>query len=110
AGLMDVSPGVRLQQKTAANISRYLDEILEPTPIYVLYARAMRNADDDIRGLALAARDAIAANVALNHLGTASPAEPVRVALIGYVAFVEATCEGWRHRRRLDRASLERLL
>jgi AcrR family transcriptional regulator len=110
SGLMDVRAAVPLEQKTSANISRYLDEVLRPSPIYVLYARAMRSADDDIRGLALGARDAIASNVALNHLGSATVAGAVRIALIGYIAFVEATCEGWRHQRGAKRASLERML
>ena len=110
AGLMDVSRDVPLERKMSANISRYLDQVLDPSPIYVLYARAMRNADGEIRGFALRARDAIAAGVALNHLGTATPPEAVRVALTGYVAFVEAVCEGRRGKRRSTRATLERLL
>jgi AcrR family transcriptional regulator len=110
AGLMDVSPTVPLERKTSANISRYLDQVLDPSPIYVLYARAMRNADDEVRGFALRTRNAIVSSVALNHLGTATPPEPVRVALTGYVAFVEAVCEGWRGKRPSTRATLERLL
>ena len=110
AGLMDVSRDVPLERKMTANISRYLDQVLDPSPIYVLYARAMRNADGEIRGFALRARDALAAGVALNHLGTATPPEAVRVALTGYVAFVETVCEGRRGKRRSTRARLERLL
>ena len=48
AGLMDVSRDVPLERKMSANISRYLDQVLDPSPIYVLYARAMRNADGEI--------------------------------------------------------------
>src|SRR5262245_7849673 len=76
AGLMDVTPGVPLRQKTAANIARYLDEVLEPTPVYLLYARAMRSADDDIRGLELGASCAIVAHVVLNQLGSRQRSEP----------------------------------
>lgn len=110
AGLMDVRRDVPLERKMPANIARYLDQVLDPSPIYVLYARAMRSADDEIRGFALRTRDAIAASVALNHLGTATPPESVRVPLTGYVAFVEAVCEGWRGKRRSTRATLEQLL
>src|SRR4029450_1013394 len=45
AGVMEVSPVVPLERKMAANISRYLDQVLDPSPIYVLYARALRSAD-----------------------------------------------------------------
>src|SRR5262245_7918374 len=99
AGLMQVDPEVPLDRKTPANVSRYLDEILAPSPIYVLYARAMRSAADDIRRPALRARDAIVSSIALNQLGTRRPPEAVRLALGGYVAFVEALCEEWRGKR-----------
>ena len=110
ASLMGVDPEQPLEKKMPANIAVYVDEVLKPSPIYALYAHARQSADDDIRTLAMRARDAIVESIALNNLGTRKPAARVRRALVGYVAFAEATCEYSREQRNTDRAALERLL
>src|SRR5690349_12280074 len=46
-GLLDVDPAAELAQKMPANIAAYLDQILEPSPFYALYALAARSADDE---------------------------------------------------------------
>ena len=108
--LLDVDPGVPLAAKMPANIATYLDHVLAPSAIYMLYARAGRSADDDVRQTAWALRERIAAGIARNHLGTARPSPRLRAALIGYIAFTEATCEQWGASGSRDRGALERLL
>jgi AcrR family transcriptional regulator len=109
-GLLDVDPDVPLASKMPANISTYLDHVLEPSPIYMLYARAGRSADEDVRQTALAMRERIALRIARNHLGTGRPGRRLHAALIGYIAFTETTCEQWSALGLRDRAALERLL
>jgi hypothetical protein len=93
-----------------ANITRYVDAILESTPIYVLYSQAQRSADDDIRVFAAAMRDTVVSRVALNNLGTPDPPAFARAVLDGYASFVEETCTSWRDRGLSDRQELEQLL
>lgn len=107
---LDVSDEVPLDTKMPANIAGYLDQILSPSPAYVLYARATHSADDEVRAAAAATRSAIASGVAHNHLGTGAPSAPVLAALIAYIAFAEAAGEQWRVTGLEDRAQLERLL
>jgi AcrR family transcriptional regulator len=110
AEMLDVDPGVELARKMPANVAAYLDEILEPSARYQLYARALRSADEEIRALAIATREQIAAGVARNHLGTSRPSKPVRAAVVGFIAFAETTSEQWRELGLRDRAQLERLI
>jgi len=110
ANLLDVDPGVPLAEKMPANIARYIDQILEPSPLYTLYASAVHSADDEVRAPALATRETIALGIARNHLGRRRPAKALRAALIGYISFTETTCEQWRAEGLSDRAALERLL
>jgi AcrR family transcriptional regulator len=110
AELLDVDPDVPLVQKTPANIAIYLDAILARDPDYVLYSRAERSADDDVRALAMQTRDALVARVALNNLGTTDPPAPVAAALHGFIAFMETVSETWREQASGDRAALEELL
>ncbi len=110
AELLDVDPGVGLERKMPANVAAYLDEILEPSPRYQLYARALRSADEGTRALAITTREQIAAGVARNHLGTTRPAKPVRAALVGFIAFAETTTEQWRELGLRDRVRLEQLI
>ncbi len=110
AGTLDTSADVPLDSKMPSNIAAYLDHVLEPSPAYVLYARAARSANADVRAVAIAMRRAIAAGVARNHLGTETPAPAVEAALIGFIAFAEATAEQWRELDVRDRRGLEQLL
>lgn len=109
-GLLDVRDEVPLDRKMPSNIGLYLDQILAPTPAYVLYARSSRSADDAVRATAEDMREEIAAGIARNHLGAGRPPARVLAALTGYVAFAETTAEQWRERKLGDRARLERLL
>lgn len=110
ASVLDVSADVPLDRKMPSNITAYLDRILEPDPAYLLYARATRSADEEVRAAAIETRRAIAAGMARNHLGTARPPKQVRAALIGFIALAEATAEQWRELGIRDRARLERLM
>ncbi len=109
-GLLDVSAAVPLAEKMPANVRAYIDEILPRRPRFELYARALRSADDAVRAIAVVAREQIAAGIARNHLGTSRPPKPVRAAVVGCVAFAEATAEQWRDLGLRDRARLERLV
>jgi AcrR family transcriptional regulator len=110
AELLDVSPEVPLDEKTPANIATYVDTILAQNPVYVLYARAERSADDDVRAHAQLTRDTLISRMAVNNLGTPDPPPALRSALNGYIAFAEATCESWRDQGLRDREALERVL
>jgi AcrR family transcriptional regulator len=110
AGTLDTSDDVPLGRKMPSNIAAYLEHVLKPSPAYLLYARAARSANDDVRAAAVAMRRTIAAGVARNHLGTDAPPAPVHAALIGYIAFAEAAAEQWRDLEVQDRQRLERLL
>jgi len=110
AAMLDVDPGVALDRKMPTNVSAYLDEILQPSARYQLYARALRSADDDVRAAAIGARDRIAAGTARNHLGTSRPPKPVRAALVGFIAFTETTAEQWRELGLRDHARLQGLI
>ena len=110
AELLDIDPDLPLEEKTPANISTYVDVIFDQSPIYVLYTRAERSADDDVRALAQGMRDALVARVAFNNFGTAEPSPAVAAALNGFVSFAETTSEMWRAQEIGDRAELEQLL
>jgi len=108
--LLDVSVKVPLAEKMRANVRAYIDEILPHSPRFELYARALRSADDAVRAIAVGAREQIAAGIARNHLGTSRPPRPVRAAVVGCIAFAEATAEQWRELGLDDRDRLERLV
>lgn len=110
AELIDVDPNAPLVRKMPANIAAYLDEILRPSPIYILYARASQSADERLRALHDEARDAIASSIAFNNIGTRKPPAAMRRALVGYIAFAEGACQYFREQGSRDRAALEQLL
>jgi len=108
--MLDVDPGVALARKMPANVDAYLREILQPSARYMLYARALRSAEEDVRATAIEARSLIAAGTARNHLGTARPPAAVRAALVGFIAFTETTAEQWRDLGVRDQARLRALI
>jgi len=88
----------------------YVDELLGPSPNYILYARASHSSDPAVREAAMAFREHLIRGMAFNHLGTERPSKRLRAALAGYVAFVEATADQWREQKLRDRGALEQLL
>jgi len=110
AQVLDISADVPLERKQSANTAAYVDELLGPSPNYILYARASHSSDPAVREAAMAFREHLIRGMAFNHLGTERPSKRLRAALAGYVAFVEATADQWREQKLRDRGALEQLL
>lgn len=105
-----MSDALPLEDRTAANMAVYLDEIFTPGPAWVLYIRAQHSTDPRVRACAEALRERLARGVARNQLGTEEPAPHTLVTIIGLLWSVEATADRWRDLRPLDRDRLERLM
>jgi AcrR family transcriptional regulator len=86
-------PGVPLGERLAANLNRMMDHAEEPTDAWQLYRQGRGTIDTGLMEIARAYRETVIGNIALNQLGTSSPPPVVRIALDGFLAYVETVIE-----------------
>ncbi|MDX6607085.1 MAG: hypothetical protein QOD14_1625 [Solirubrobacterales bacterium] len=86
-------PEVPLGERLAANLNRMMDHASEPTEAWLLYRQARGSVDPAMLGIAALYRETLIGNISLNQLGTSDPPPMVRIALDGFLAFVETTIE-----------------
>jgi AcrR family transcriptional regulator len=86
-------PKVPLAERLATNLSRMMDHAEEPTDAWSLYRQGRGSVDPRMLEIAGQYRDKVISTISLNQLGTASPPPIVRIALDGFVAYVETVLE-----------------
>ena len=80
---------VPLVERMAANAARFLKHPMTPTDAWVLYRRARALDDPELNVVIARYEDVLVANISFNQLGTREPTWSVRLALKGYLAFME---------------------
>jgi AcrR family transcriptional regulator len=80
---------VPLVERMAANAARFLKHAMTPTDAWVLYRRARALDDPELNVVIARYEDVLVANISFNQLGTREPTWSVRLALKGYLAFIE---------------------
>jgi AcrR family transcriptional regulator len=86
-------PGVPLGERLVANLNRMMDHAEEPTDAWQLYRQGRGTIDTGLMEIARSYRETVIGNIALNQLGTSSPPPVVRIALDGFLAYVETVIE-----------------
>jgi AcrR family transcriptional regulator len=86
-------PDVPLAQRLEANLNRMIDHAFEPTDAWQLYRQGRGAIDPGLQKIALLYRERVISNIALNQIGTTQPPPIVRVALDGFLAYVETVIE-----------------
>jgi AcrR family transcriptional regulator len=86
-------PEIPLAQRLEANLNRMIDHAFEPTDAWQLYRQGRGTIDPGLQKIALLYRERVISNIALNQIGTTQPPPIVRVALDGFLAYVETVIE-----------------
>jgi AcrR family transcriptional regulator len=84
---------VPLGERLAANLNRMMDHAAEPTDAWQLYRQGRALVDPALLEIARHYRDRVIGTIALNQLGTTEPPAIVRIALDGFLAYVETVIE-----------------
>jgi AcrR family transcriptional regulator len=87
-------PAVPLPERLATNLSQMMDHAEEPTEAWLLYRQGRGSVDPKLLEIMAIYREKIIATISLNQLGTATPPPLVRIALDGFIAYVETVLEG----------------
>ncbi len=96
-------------ERTAANLDRVADHVMTPTDAWLVYRQARGLADPEVRAMMRHYGDMVISSVAQNQLGTSDPSALARVALSGYLAYVETALDEARERG-VGRGAVRRLL
>jgi Transcriptional regulator len=86
-------PDVPLGERLAANLNRMMDHAAEPTDAWQLYRQGRGSVDPALLQIAALYREQVIGNISLNQLGTSKPPPVVRVALDGFLSYVETVIE-----------------
>jgi AcrR family transcriptional regulator len=86
-------PNVPLGERLAANFNRMMDHAAEPTDAWQLYRQGRGTVDPKLLEIARVYRERVIDTIALNQLGTTKPPPIVRIALDGFLAYVETVIE-----------------
>ncbi len=86
-------PDVPLGERLAANLNRMMDHAAEPTDAWLLYRQGRGTVDPALLEIAALYRERVIDNISLNQLGTSKPPPVVRIALDGFLAYVETVVE-----------------
>ena len=85
-------------ERTAANLERVKDHVMAPTDAWLVYRQARGLADPEVQAMLRHYGDVVISSVAQNQLGTSDPSPLARVALGGYLAYVETALDEARER------------
>jgi AcrR family transcriptional regulator len=88
--------GVPLPARLAANLERIIDHAERPTDAWLLHRQSRASVDPEVVAIASGYYEVLLANVSLNQLGTPEPPPLVRIALEGFIAYVETALDAWR--------------
>jgi AcrR family transcriptional regulator len=86
-------PDVPLRERLAANLNRMMDHAAEPTDAWQLYRQGRGAIEPNLLEIARHYRDRVIDTIALNQMGTTEPPPIVRIALDGFLAYVETVIE-----------------
>jgi AcrR family transcriptional regulator len=86
-------PEVPLGERLAANLNRLMDHAAEPTDAWQLYRQGRGSVDPSLLEIARSYRERMIGTIALNQIGTTDPPPIVRIALDGFIAYVETVIE-----------------
>lgn len=107
---IDTDAGRPVDTKLPANVARFVGLAERSDPALRVLECARYVDEPRVREVTREARRAWARSMAVNHLGTPDPPEPVLAALAGYLAFGEVLLEEWRTHGTITRADVERML
>jgi AcrR family transcriptional regulator len=107
---VDTGDGRPVTAKLPANVARFVGLAERSDPALRVVQQARHVDEPRVREITRDARRAWARSMAVNHLGTADPPEPVLAVLTGYLAFGEVLLEEWRIHGTITRADVERML
>jgi AcrR family transcriptional regulator len=84
---------IPLEERLAANLARIAYHALKPTDAWLVHRHARAAVEPELNEVVRRFGQIVISSVSLNHLGTRNPPPLVRVALIGFVSFVEAVLD-----------------
>jgi len=91
-----VDEDIPLEERVARNNARLVAHALEPTDAWRLNRLARSTTLPEVREVFERFLDLVVSNMSLNHLGTSEPPPLARLALHGYIAFVETVLDDVR--------------
>jgi AcrR family transcriptional regulator len=86
-------PNLPLGERLAANLNRLMDHAAEPTDAWQLHRQGRGTVDARLLEIARLYRERVIGLIALNQLGTEEAPPIVRIALDGFMAYVETVIE-----------------
>src|SRR5262245_1707174 len=86
-------PEIPLPERLASNPNRMMDHAAEPTDAWLLFRQSRGAVDPRLLEIASGYRERVISNIALNQLGNSKPPPAVRIALDGFLAYVETVIE-----------------
>jgi AcrR family transcriptional regulator len=86
-------PEIPLAERLASNLNRMMDHAEQPTDAWQLYRQGRGAVDPKLLEIARVYRERVIGTIALNQLGTSEPPPIVRIALDGFLAYVETVIE-----------------
>jgi AcrR family transcriptional regulator len=86
-------PKIPLAERLASNLNRMMDHAEQPTDAWQLYRQGRGTVDPKLLEIARVYRERVIGTIALNQLGTSEPPPIVRIALDGFLAYVETVIE-----------------
>ncbi|MBA2504711.1 MAG: TetR/AcrR family transcriptional regulator [Thermoleophilaceae bacterium] len=109
-GQVDVDPDRGIDEKLPRNVKMFLDLAENNDPIYRIFRDARRIEHPSFTPVIEGIREALARDIAFNHLGTREPAPAVLVALEGWQAMMATMMDVWVDKGNVTRAELEELI
>lgn len=91
-----VDEAIPLDERVAQNNARIVAHALEPTDAWRINRLARSTTSPEVREVFERFVALVVSNMSLNHLGTPEPPPIARIALAGYLAFVEAVLDDVR--------------
>ena len=86
-------PEVPIAARLATNLSQMMDHAEKPTEAWLLYRQGRGTVDPKLLEIMAVYREKIIATISLNQLGTTDPPPMVRIAIDGFIAYVETVLE-----------------
>jgi AcrR family transcriptional regulator len=87
---------IPIEERVALNNARIAAHALQPTDAWRINRLGRSTSSPEIRAVVERFVGVVVANMSLNHLGTSDPPPLARLALSGYLAFVEAVLDDVR--------------
>ena len=88
-----------LAERLEANMARLADHAFGPSDAWRIHRKARAADQPEITQIVGDYLDTVVANISLNNTGTATPPTPVRVAILGTIAFGETVIDEARGKR-----------